>query len=102
MSVTQDKRHSYALLSAILEGSAAEASQTRLSPNQRVYQSRQKDSDAASVSSFGSTASLLKSQPKPSQRTSSSSKKPPSLVARQRAADDANARAFSPHTHPNF
>ncbi|KAK2027687.1 hypothetical protein LX32DRAFT_434209 [Colletotrichum zoysiae] len=85
-SVTGDKRHSYALLSALQEGSKTSTGSNATG-----------GSDTASISSFGSSASLIKGESK--DRSSavsssrSSSKKSPSLVARQRAAEDAKTKA---------
>ncbi|KXH53796.1 hypothetical protein CSAL01_01148 [Colletotrichum salicis] len=93
-SITGDSRHSYALLSAIQQGPKASSSSSAASPYQ-------KDADIASISSFGSSASLLKSKlnkqsgatkSSSSSSSSSSSKKSSSLTARQRAAEDANTQ----------
>ncbi|KAI3545502.1 hypothetical protein CABS01_14563 [Colletotrichum abscissum] len=92
-SITGDTRHSYALLSAIQEGSKASSSSSA------SYSSPyQKEADAASMSSFGSSMSLLKSKlnkhsaGSARSSSSSSSKKSSSLIARQRAAEDANTQ----------
>ncbi|KAK1594421.1 uncharacterized protein LY79DRAFT_668694 [Colletotrichum navitas] len=85
-SVTGDKRHSHALLSALQQDSTSSTSSNATG-----------GSDSASVSSFGSSVSLLKgtSRAHSSAVSSfrSSSKKHPSLVARQRAAEDAKTQA---------
>ncbi|KAL2874157.1 hypothetical protein SGCOL_010642 [Colletotrichum sp. CLE4] len=95
-SITGDSRHSYALLSAIQQGSKASSSSSSASPYQ-------KDADIASISSFGSSASLLKSKlnkhsgakKSSSLSSSSSSKKSSSLISRQRAAEDANTQIMN-------
>ncbi|KAF9881360.1 hypothetical protein CkaCkLH20_01510 [Colletotrichum karsti] len=89
-SITGDKQHSYAVLSAIQQGSAAESSQTQFSSGQQ----HPKEFDAASVSSFGSSVSLLKDKRHRSHNKSLTAKKSSSLVARQRAAEDANAQVL--------
>ncbi|KAK1641191.1 hypothetical protein BDP81DRAFT_129066 [Colletotrichum phormii] len=89
-SITGDSRHSYALLSATQQGSKASGSSSA-SPYQ-------KDADIASISSFGSSASLLKSKLNKhsgATKSSSSSKKSSSLIARQRAAEDANTQIMN-------
>ncbi|KAH0434289.1 hypothetical protein CcaCcLH18_05402 [Colletotrichum camelliae] len=91
-SVTGDKQHSYAVLSAIQQGGpAAQGSQTQSSYGQQ----HRKDSDAASISSFGSSVTLLKDRLHRSHDNMAySSKKSSSLVARQRAAGDASAQVL--------
>ncbi|KAK1995503.1 hypothetical protein LX36DRAFT_161008 [Colletotrichum falcatum] len=92
-SVTGDKRHSDALLSALQQGSNNSTASNATSGSR----SQQKDSDTASVSSFGSSISLLKgtfhAHSGAASSSRSSSKKSPSLVARQRAAEDAKTQA---------
>ncbi|KAK1964983.1 hypothetical protein LY78DRAFT_122549 [Colletotrichum sublineola] len=87
-SVTGDNRHSYALLPALQQGSSTSTGSNATSGSHF----QQKGSDAASVSSFGSSVSLLKGTPhghsSAVSSSSSGSKKSPSLVARQRAAED--------------
>ncbi|GKT85224.1 hypothetical protein Ct61P_03074 [Colletotrichum tofieldiae] len=80
-SVTGDNRHSYALLSALQQGSGTGNNAAGSSHSHR------KDADAASVSSFGSSVSLLKGNV-----VLPGSKKSSSLVARQRAAEDPEAQ----------
>ncbi|KAK1979917.1 hypothetical protein LZ30DRAFT_783104 [Colletotrichum cereale] len=92
-SVTGDNRHSYAILSALRQGCGTSTGSNATGGSQ----SQQKGADAASVSSFGSFISL----PKDTYHDDSSavspppsvSKKSPSLVARQRAAEDAEAKS---------
>ncbi|KAL0944229.1 uncharacterized protein CTRU02_202116 [Colletotrichum truncatum] len=93
-SVVGDKRHSYAVLSALQQGSAAEGSPAQPSSSRQQHPQYPKESDAASVSSFGSTVSLLKDKLHQSHNKSSSSNKSTSLVARQKAADDAKAQVL--------
>ncbi|EFQ27595.1 hypothetical protein CGRA01v4_03043 [Colletotrichum graminicola] len=85
-SVTGDKRHSHALLSALQQGSTTSTGSNATA-----------GSDTASVSSFGSSVSLLKGTSHGHSSAASSSrsgsKKSPSLVARQRAAEDAKTQA---------
>ncbi|OHE98775.1 hypothetical protein CORC01_05864 [Colletotrichum orchidophilum] len=89
-SITGDSRHSYTLLSALQQGNKASSNS---SPRPQASSPYQKDADAASVSSFGSSISLLKSKmSKNSSSSTSSSKKSPNLIARQRAAEDANTQ----------
>ncbi|KAI8232162.1 hypothetical protein K4K55_005777 [Colletotrichum sp. SAR 10_96] len=90
-SITGDKQHSYAVLSAIQQGSAAQGPQT-----QSFYSKQhRKDSDAASISSFGSSVTLLKDKLHRSHdNKASSSKKSSSLIARQRAAGDASGQVL--------
>ncbi|KAF6843095.1 hypothetical protein CMUS01_02442 [Colletotrichum musicola] len=91
-SITGDKQHSYAVLSAMQQGSAAEAS-----PPQQAQ-----EPDAASVSSFGSSVSLLKGKlHRPFNNKASDSGKSSSLVARQRAAKNANAMALKSQVRPH-
>ncbi|GKT59074.1 hypothetical protein ColTof4_12633 [Colletotrichum tofieldiae] len=88
-SVTGDNRHSYALLSALQQGSGTGNNAAGSSHSHR------KDADAASVSSFGSSVSLLKGKFHNHASAASSSpgsKKSSSLVARQRAAEDPEAQ----------
>ncbi|WQF80098.1 hypothetical protein CDEST_05112 [Colletotrichum destructivum] len=90
-SVTGDNRHSYAVLSALQQG----ASTTSTTGNGSCPSPYRKDADAASVSTFGSSISLIKEKlPSYSGASSTSrSKKSPSLVARQRAAENVEAQA---------
>ncbi|KAJ0168596.1 hypothetical protein CTA2_4111 [Colletotrichum tanaceti] len=87
-SVTGDNRHSYAVLSALQQGASTTGNGFCPSPYS-------KDADTASVSTFGSSISLIKEKlPSLSGASSASgSKKSSSLVARQQAAEDAKAQA---------
>ncbi|KAF6821587.1 hypothetical protein CSOJ01_00090 [Colletotrichum sojae] len=96
-SITGDKQHSYAILSAMQQGSAAEGSRPQVSAGQQAQ-----EPDAASVSSFGSSISLLKGKlHRPFNKKASDSGKSSSLVARQRAAEDANAMALKSQVRPH-
>ncbi|OLN95589.1 hypothetical protein CCHL11_04869 [Colletotrichum chlorophyti] len=96
-SFTGDKRHSYAVLSALQQSNSISAG-NRNNGAEYSQTHAQKDADAASVSSFGSSVSLLKNKLYRSQH--SAPNKSASLVARQRAAEHTGDMSPSAYLGP--